>query len=572
MTPRKPQIIVCGLGKTGYRILQLLAHQGANVVGVSDRPLDNPPDVHPPPLIVGDLRAANTLIKAGVKSAKTLLLTSSDDALNLAVLTQARLLNPKIRVINRLFNVSLGDRLDHTLADHVSLSVAALAAPILAFAAQGNDAIGQLHLADRLWPIQEEVIHGHHAWLGKPLSELWEDRNRMLIYYLPAQGQVDLITAITQGHVLNVGDRLIVAARPKVKRAQRSLLQQWERGLNLLHQFRQQIQSGIAITLILLLLIGGATLAYTSLRLNTSIVDALYFTVGMITGAGGNEEVAEQAPAIIKILTAVLMLIGTAVIGICYAILNDLVLGVHFKTILNAVHLPRQHHYIVCGLGGVGFQIMQHLVDDGHEVVVVEQDPNNRFLSAAHALKIPVIIGNANVSEVLESAKIATASALIAVTSDDTTNLEIALTAKALSPAMRIVVRNQDPVFAHQIKQVFEFEVVLSPTELAAPSFAAAALGGRLLGNGMAAGILWVAIATLITPSHPFFGKCVREVATTVDVVPLYIEAEGRTLHGWDLLDFNLDNGDVLYLTMPANRLDLLWRETAPSTLMPQPS
>jgi Trk K+ transport system NAD-binding subunit len=33
----KPRIIVCGLGRTGYKIFSLLKQQGAAVVGISDR-------------------------------------------------------------------------------------------------------------------------------------------------------------------------------------------------------------------------------------------------------------------------------------------------------------------------------------------------------------------------------------------------------------------------------------------------------------------------------------------------------------------------------------------------------
>ncbi|NJL87459.1 MAG: hypothetical protein HC886_18115, partial [Leptolyngbyaceae cyanobacterium SM1_1_3] len=74
--------------------------------------------------------------------------------------------------------------------------------------------------------------------------------------------------------------------------------------------------------------------------------------------------------------------------------------------------------------------------------------------------------------------------------SDDTINLEVALTAKSLAPRLAVVVRNQDAEFAQQVQQVFEFERVMSPTDLAAPAFAAAALGGRILGNGMTANSL----------------------------------------------------------------------------------
>jgi hypothetical protein len=40
------------------------------------------------------------------------------------------------------------------------------------------------------------------------------------------------------------------------------------------------------------------------------------------------------------------------------------------------------------------------------------------------------------------------------------------------------VVRIFDAEFAQQVQQVFEFDQVLSPMDLAAPTFAAAALGG----------------------------------------------------------------------------------------------
>ena len=550
----KPRILVCGLGRTGYKIFSLLQKQGAAVVGISDRPMLDAPNI-----IVGDLRSPETLIKAGIQDAYMLLITNADDALNLAILTQARILNPKIRIINRLFNASLGDRLDRTLADHVTLSVAALAAPILAFAAQGNQAIGQLQLFGSVWPIQEEQIHESHPWHGKSLAELWEERSRMLIYYLPAHSTLDLVSAVMEGTQLQVGDRLIVAHKPRVRTPRKTLRQRWLSWVMGWRQFQTQMRSGLVVTLILLLTIWLATLTYTSFSLNTSVVDALYCSVGMITGAGGNEAVAEQAPAVIKLFTVLMMLVGTAVIGIGYALLNDLILGTHFQTVLNAVRLPQKHHYIVCGLGGVGVQVVQQLQAHGHDVVVIERDLNCRFLGALRALKVPVILADATVPAILNSAHLTEAVVLLAVTSDDTTNLEIALTTKALAPKLRVIVRNQDPEFAQQIQQVFEFDGVLSPTELAAPSFAAAALGGRILGNGMTAHSLWVALAMLITPAHPFLGKRVREVAMTTDLVPLYIEASGRTLHGWDLLEFTLDAGDVLYLTMPAHRLDQLW-------------
>lgn len=559
----KPRIIVCGLGGTGYKIFCLLRQQGAAVVGISNQPLPDEGD----DLVIGDLRAASTLRRAGIKQAQTLILSCNDDALNLAILTQARVLNPQIRIINRLFNTSLGDRLDQTLPDHVSMSVAALAAPVFAFAALGNEAIGQLRLFNQTWPIYEEVIKENHPWMGRRLSDLWDERSRMLIYYLPVKGKVDLISAVVHRQKLQPGDRLIIGIQPSVRTTQKSLLQKLFKVLTNLRQFQQHGQPLVVVTFILLVTILLSTLTYTCFELNTSFIDALYFSVGMITGAGGNEVVTEHAPASIKFFTVVMMLVGAAIVGICYALLNDFVLGTRFKQFWDAARVPERNHYIVCGLGGIGIQIVNQLHSHGHEVVVIEHDPNNRFLSIVHSLGIPVIQADASLSATLTAANVQRAEALLAVTSDDTLNLEIALSAKSLAAKLPVVVRNQDPQFSRMVQQVFEFEAVLCPAELATPSFAAAALGGRILGNGMTGDTLWVALATLITPEHPFCGRRVKEVAMAADFVPLYIETNCQTLHGWDVLETSLSAGDVLYLTMPASGLEQLWR-TSPSQVM----
>ncbi len=562
----KPRIIVCGLGGTGYKIFCLLRQQGAAVVGISNRPLTDEEDDDD--IVIGDLRTASTLRRAGIQEAQTLVLACNDDPLNLAILTQARTLNPKIRIVNRLFNTSLGDRLDQTLPDHVSMSVAGLASPVFAFAALGNEAIGQLRLFNQTWPIYEEVIKENHPWLGRRLSDLWDDRSRMLIYYLPVKGQVALVSAVVHGQKLQAGDRLIIGTQPNFRNGRQSWLQKLLKVLTNLRQFQKHAQAVLVVTFALMMMIVMATLIYVFVDQQVSIVDALYFSVGLITGAGGQDQVTEHAPNSIKIFTTVMMLVGAAVVGIFYALLNDFVLGTRFKQFWDAARVPERNHYIVCGLGGVGVQIVNQLHAHGYEVVVIERDLNNRFLNTARSLGIPVIHGDAGVSDTLLAANVQRAEALLDVTSDDTANLDIALSAKSLAPKLPVVVRHQDPNFSRMVQQVFEFEAVLCPAELAAPSFAAAALGGRILGNGMTGDTLWVALSTLITLQHPFCGRRVKEAAMEADFVPLYIETNCQTIHGWDLLEICLSAGDVLYVTIPATGLEQLWRVT-PSQLIP---
>lgn len=554
----KSRIIVCGLGSAGYKILCLLRQQGAHVVGIHDRPIPGEGEN----IIIGDMQSATTLLAAGIRDAQTIVLAGRDDGQNLTVLMQARVLNPRIRIINRLFNTSLGDRLDHTLPDHITMSVASLAAPIFAFAALGNAAIGQLRLFNQTWPIHEEYIDETHPWRGRKLSDLWEDRERMLIYYLPVDSRTDLISAVTRGQRLDIGDRLIIGTKPHMRSAQRSLAQRLAKVAMALKYLRQHSRALLGSALLLLTTISVGTIVYFSSILKKSPVDALYFSVSMITGAGDSVIPVEHVSDDLKLFTVFVMLVGAAIIGLSYALLNDFILGTRFDRFWEVTRIPQRHHFVVCGLGGVGMQIINHLYSYGHEVVVIEQDPNCRFLNTVRAMKIPVIQGDASLPSTLKAANFEHAHALLAVTSNDTSNLEIALNAKGLNPKVAAIVRYQDPDFARMAQQIFDFEAVLSPAELVAPAFAAAALGGRILGNGMTADSLWVALATIITPGHPFCGLRIQDAAKASDFVPLYVVTRCQTIHGWELLDICLSAGDALYLTMPASQLEQLWRST----------
>ena len=527
------------------------------MIGIHDRPIAAETDI-----IVGDLQDAQTLLTAGIRDAQTLVLTDAEDGLNLTILMQARVLNPRIRIINRLFNTSLGDRLDYTLVDHITLSVAELSAPIFAFSALGNTAIGHLNLFNQTWPIHQVCIDDNHPWCGRKLSALWDDRDRMLIYYLPTNQQIDLVSAVLEGNRLQSGDRLIIGTRPNIRNTQRTMAQRLAKlGMGLKY-LREHSRALLAGSLLLLVTILVSTLVYVSSVLKAPLVDALYFSVGIITGAGGNDIGVDQAPGSLKLFTVLAMLVGAAIIGLSYALLNDFVLGTRFDRVWDAARIPQRNHFIVCGLGGIGMQIVNHLQTYGHEVVVIEKDPNCRFLQTVRGLKVPVIQGDASLPATLREANFDQAQAILTVTSDDMANLEIALNAKGLNPKTPTIVRYQDPEFASKAQQVFDFEAVLSPAELVAPAFAAAALGGRILGNGMTADSLWVALATIITPGHPFCSRQIREVAQIADCVPLYLVTRCQTIHGWELLDVYLSAGDALYLTMPASRLEQLWRST----------
>jgi voltage-gated potassium channel Kch len=104
-----------------------------------------------------------------------------------------------------------------------------------------------------------------------------------------------------------------------------------------------------------------------------------------------------------------------------------------FKEQLELFRLVRTtNHFIICGLGQKGLLLTKNLRKVGQRVVVIEHDSNNPHLEICRELGAIVIIGNARESKILLKAGIQQATHLIAVCSEDGTNVEVAEQAERL--------------------------------------------------------------------------------------------------------------------------------------------
>jgi trk system potassium uptake protein TrkA len=96
-------------------------------------------------------------------------------------------------------------------------------------------------------------------------------------------------------------------------------------------------------------------------------------------------------------------------------------------------------YVIVAGAGEVGFHIAERLSKEGHDVTVIERDPEKgSFLRAK--LNASVVLGSGATAEVLEQAGIGQADLFIAVTDQDEVNLVACLLAHERT-SNRIVAR-----------------------------------------------------------------------------------------------------------------------------------
>ncbi|RZU21627.1 NAD(P)-binding protein [Streptomyces sp. BK239] len=145
-------------------------------------------------------------------------------------------------------------------------------------------------------------------------------------------------------------------------------------------------------------------------------------------------------------------------------------------------------HVVLLGLGKIGTRVLTRLRELDIPVVCVEAAPEARGLAVARRLRVPVVLGDVTQEGVLEAARIGRAHALLAVTSSDTTNLEAALYARSLRPDLRVVLRLYDDDFATAVYRTLRaahpqaLTRSRSVSHLSAPSFAGAMMGRQILG------------------------------------------------------------------------------------------
>ena len=98
-----------------------------------------------------------------------------------------------------------------------------------------------------------------------------------------------------------------------------------------------------------------------------------------------------------------------------------------------------QNHFLVCGVEGVGFYIIEELYSTGRLQVAVDIDKEKVEKILETFPELAFIIGDATDNNTLLKAGIQDARGLFAVTGDDNHNLVISLTAKQLNPAVKVV-------------------------------------------------------------------------------------------------------------------------------------
>lgn len=173
--PKNDHVIVCGLGKAGARVIAGLHELDVPCVGVEQHPeavgiaVARALEV---PVIFGDVRTPGTLEGLRVSSARAVMAITSDDLANIQCGLTARELNPDARVVMRIFDAHLAERLDRSVDLDLTRSVSALAAPAFAAALLGR-ALGEpVPLSNVALRVLETEVGARSSLAGRSICDV----------------------------------------------------------------------------------------------------------------------------------------------------------------------------------------------------------------------------------------------------------------------------------------------------------------------------------------------------------------------------------------------------------------
>jgi voltage-gated potassium channel len=222
--------------------------------------------------------------------------------------------------------------------------------------------------------------------------------------------------------------------------------------------------------LVLISLIFGASLVYWRISdPRQSFVDCLYMTMITITTIGYGEIVPMDGKPWARLFTMGVALVGIGALtyllsNITAIIVEGNITEKFWRRKMEKKADGMRDHYIVCGAGRVGTHIVNELRQTQRPFVIVENDA--AILTEMQRVPDLVCIeGDPTDNSTLTAAGVDRAAGLFAATDEDGLNLVIALTARQLSPAIRVVARCQDTKNAEKIKRAGA-DIVVSPTAI----------------------------------------------------------------------------------------------------------
>lgn len=544
--------IVCGDDALGLRIIDELNNAGISVA------ISRTPD---------DLEAA------GIATADAVICAADDDALNLEIALLARQANPRVRVVARLANTVLREAMADGNGPGAVLDVADLAAPSVVEAllkrtthtisVAGVDFVVSGSTAANDGTLRE--IYGDLA----PVAVIRGDTSEKPGELIACPGRDVRVRAGDWTAMIGTADELaqegidVAKPIPAAPRARPLFVRMADSVRAFADDLNPMFYRALAVAAALLI---GSTvmLRFAYKHPGMGWIDALYFSAETIATVGYGDFNFSDQPPWLRLWGVVMMFAGVATTAIVVAFVADVLLSRRISKAANRQKVRHLHrHVVVVGLGSFGIRVAAVVKAAGYDVVVIERNEDNRYLSAAAELGVPVIFGDATLRQTLEAARIDEARAVAVLTQDDMVNIETGIVSREMlgarkahgvqRPDVPIVLRIYDRALGSAVGHRFTFEYVRSTVDLATPWFIGAAMGLDVLGTFSVGQRSFMVGAVQVQPRSELDGIRMFDLTTQARVIAISRDDTPLRLH--PRRDTQLNAGDTAYLVGPYREL-----------------
>lgn len=192
------------------------------------------------------------------------------------------------------------------------------------------------------------------------------------------------------------------------------------------------------------------TLGYLYIGYPTATwIDSFYMTFITVASIGYGEIVDLSTHPMGRLFTVGIAAIGILTLSYLFSSFVALLLESDLNTALRKKRMKKEiakltGHYIVCGIGRVGSNVAEELIQTHRSLVVIENSREvlNQWLEQhPNALHLHA---DAADDEALRAAGVMNAAGVFAVTGDDSHNLMVSLSVKLMNPKARVVARLHD--------------------------------------------------------------------------------------------------------------------------------
>lgn len=166
-------VIVCGLGNVGMRVAERLKHYEQEVVCIeakSESLFIQEMENLRVPVIHGDARQTSTLLQAGLKKARSVIAATDNDLANIEIALNVREIRPDIKVVVRVFDQRLAEKIEKSFDISCAFSASALAAPIFAQAAISHNILSSFEFGGTTINAFQLIVDEDHGIVGMTID------------------------------------------------------------------------------------------------------------------------------------------------------------------------------------------------------------------------------------------------------------------------------------------------------------------------------------------------------------------------------------------------------------------